>query len=60
MAEPAQKLIRHLRITDAVANKLVGAGYYVPTVIKDTTKRKLREDCGLTQSEVNAVKARWE
>ena len=60
MAEPAHKLIRHLDVTDAVAHKLVDAGYLVPTVIKDTTKRKLREDCGLTQSEVNAVKARWE
>ena len=60
MAEPAHKLIRHLDVTDAVAHKLVDAGYRVPSAIKDTTKRKLRADCGLTQSEVNAVKARWE
>ena len=59
MAEPAHKLVRHLNIADAVAHKLVDAGYLVPSVIKDTTKRQLRADCDLTQSEVNAVKARW-
>ena len=60
MAESAHKLVRHLSITDAVAHKLVNGGYRVPSVIRETTKRKLREDCGLSQSEVNAVKARWD
>ena len=60
MAESAHKLVRHLRITDAVAHKLVDGGYLVPSVIKATTKRQLRADCGLSQSEVNAVKARWD
>ncbi len=60
MAEPAHKLVRHLGISDAVAHKLVDAGYTVPSVIRNTTKRKLREDAGLTQIEVNAVKARWD
>ena len=59
MIEPAHKLVRHLSISDAVAHKLVDAGYLLPSVIQATTKRKLRADCGLTQSEVNAVKARW-
>ncbi len=56
---PEHKLVRHLGISDEVAHKLVDAGYLVPSVIRETTKRKLREDAGLSQSEVNAVKARW-
>ena len=60
MVQAAHKLVRHLNITDEVAHKLADAGYLVPSVIRETTKRKLREDCGLSQSEVNAVKARWD
>ncbi len=55
----AHKLVILLDISDAIAQKLAGAGYYRPSVIQNTTKRKLREDAGLSQSEVNAVKARW-
>jgi len=60
MAEAARKLVRHLGVTDEVAQKLIDGGYLVPSVIRETTKRKLRADCGLTQAEVDTVKARWD
>ena len=53
------KMSRHLGVSVGVADKLVNAGYVKPGMIKVTTKRKLREDAGLTQKEVNDVKARW-
>ena len=55
----ARKLSRHLDVSDEVADKLVKAGYRVPKKIKGATKRRLRDDAGLTQSEVDGVKARW-
>lgn len=55
----AHKLSRHLKVSDEVADKLVEAGFRVPKQIKGATKKKLREDAGLTQGEANAVKARW-
>lgn len=55
----AHKLARHLDVSDDVADKLVKAGYRVPKTIKGASKQRLRDDTGLTQGEVNAVKARW-
>ena len=55
----SRKIERHLKIPAAVAEKLVEAGYTVPRKIKGTSKKKLRDDVGLSQKEVDGVKARW-
>lgn len=56
---PTHKLVRHLKVSEKVAQKLVDAGYLVPSRIRKESKRTLRTNAGLTRSEVNAVKARW-
>ena len=55
----AHKLSRHLNISDEVAHKLADAGFRVPKAIKKASKKKLREDAGLTQKEADKAKARW-
>ena len=53
------KLSRHLDVSDEVAHKLDKAGYTVPKKIKGASKKKLREDAGLSQSQADKAKARW-
>ena len=55
----SRKIERHLKVPADVADRLVAAGYRVPKKIRGATKKKLREDAGLSQSEVDGVKARW-
>ena len=55
-----RKLAKHLRITEKQARQLVKAGFRKPSAIKGASKRRLRDAAGLTQSEADAVKARWE
>ena len=54
-----RKLARHLKISDKEARKLVAAGFRKPSAIKAASKRKLRDDAGLSQKEADAVKKRW-